>query len=125
MQSDLPTQVFVGLLEYFYDDYKRSEGYSELVGVFSSKTKAYQATLSKELLKNADYEEYDEDEDEAEGVKKVKKIPYLLLSTENQFDKEFLEKWEFERESFLGEPQFGNMRSSGYRFRVDEVTMDK
>jgi hypothetical protein len=136
------TTIYIVLLDYWYDDYKRAEGSSSVVGVFTDKNKAYRIGLKEEAENNLIYhndrlpekdsdesdkdpdnesEESDEtDEEPATAYKKKTKE----LDTCEVFDDAFMETWEEIREDYLGEPEY-TMNSSGYRFQIQEAKLDE
>ncbi len=103
------------LLEYFYDDYKRSEGYSDVEGVKKDKNDSYKTILKMEYLKNTE----DTERDTKKYGEFFKKIDNLKNVTDI-----FLNKWEEAREEYLGNPEFGSMLSTGYRYKVKEVEFE-
>lgn len=107
--------VYVILLEYFYDDYKRSEGYSDVNGVKRSKNDAYKTILKMEYLRNT--------KDGEKEPKKYEEIFKKLDNLKNVTDN-FLNKWKEAREEYLGNPEFGSMLSTGYRYKVEGVEFE-
>lgn len=107
--------VYVILLEYFYDDYKRSEGYSDVKGVKRDKNDAYKTILKIEYFKNTGCDE----RDTKKYGEVFKKLDSIKKVTDN-----FLNKWEEAREEYLGNPEFGSMLSTGYRYKVGEVEFE-
>jgi hypothetical protein len=97
------------MLECFYDDYKRSEGYSDVKGVKRDKNDAYKTILRIEFFRNT--------EDGEKEPKKYEEFFRLLDSLKNVTDN-FLNKWEEVREEYLGKPEFCSMLSTGYRYKV-------
>ncbi len=104
------------VLEYFYDDYKRSEGSSEVRGIKKDKMDAYKTILKMEYSKNIE-------EWEHKDTKKYGELFKKLDSIKNISDT-FLGKWAEAREEYLGDPEFGSMFSTGYRFSVQEVDFE-
>jgi hypothetical protein len=107
-------KVYVGVLDFYEDDDKRIDASSQIVGVFTTKEEVYRETLSREIVENFHF--------------KSKKHAYLEQWTAIQdqmvFDEKFKERWEEQREDYLGEPEF-QMFSTGYRYHIKEVTVDE
>ena len=109
-------KVYVAIIDYFYDDYKRSEGSSDIIGLYKNREIAYKNVLKTEYEKNID------------GGQEKRKVKYETLfkslDTIETFSKKFLEKWEEAREEYLGNPEFGSMYATGHRFQVSEQTLN-
>ena len=135
MKNKAQMKVYIMSLDYFYDDYKRPEGSSDIVGVTKNESKAYLEVFKIEYKRNIDtiYEDIDEEdeedqeedqkEDQKEDYKKeIKSSEYTKLYKQlelKEFTKEFISSWETARENFLGESEYGVM-STGYRASVTE-----
>ena len=136
-QHSTTKQVYVMVLDYFYDDYKRPEGSSEIMGVKKGYHDAYKTVFKLEYEKNIEYQGEDEgdytEDDEAdklaETIAKLGRSPpmkkknkyqilYESLDTITEITDEFLSEWRQARENFLGASEFGIM-SSGYRAKVE------
>jgi hypothetical protein len=113
------TTVYVQTLNYFYDDYKRSESKTIVVGVSKDKNTAYRNILTEEYNKNKDYCERDE-----EVKNKDYDFFFNKLKEQKEFSKEFLNKWEDAREAFLGESEFGSLCPTGNRFSLTECVLE-
>ena len=103
--------VYVSVLEYWYDDYKRPEAKVSVLGVFTSKSAAYACAWKQEMLKNY------------ENCENVSDPPYYYfqidrLDTLTDRDIEDLERtWAYYLMEALGNAEFTSS-PGGYTARV-------
>lgn len=109
-------KVYVMVVDYFEDDYKRSEGYSEIIGVKTHKLEAYKTVIEYEYNKNKNLGGENDDNYKKE-FEKLKKL------TENNIES-FYDNWESVREKMLGEPEFGSLYATGYRGKIKECDLE-
>ena len=126
-------KYWISAVNWNEDDYKRAEGFSEIIGIFKEKELAQKAAMKEEYSKNADYL-IDDDvgnffvilTDQTTNPKESKIFYKTLFEsletvdfTNPQITKEFMKEWEQAREGCLGNPEF-TLYSSGYRHSVYE-----
>lgn len=103
--------VYVMVIDYYEDDYKRAEGHSEILGVTDDKLEAYKKVLSMEYERN--------ENGDKEYEKLYEKIESITLKNVD----EFYEEWRDCRDEALGDPEFGGLRSTGHRAYVKECEL--
>lgn len=109
VDDEAQTFIYVAVLNYFYDCYKRSEGSSEVLSIKKDRIFTYRNALKTEYRQNRDYFE--------KNSKSYKKL-YLSLDNESNFDATFMGAWEEAREEALGDPIYGAMVNTGYRISI-------
>ena len=109
-------EVYVPVINYYYDDYKRSEGSSTIIGVFSDYKIGLLTVLKTEYLDNLGYWEEDKENEYY--------ILYNSLDSVVEFSDRFLSKWAEARELVLGDSEFGGLFASGYRYTISQHVID-
>lgn len=117
--------VYTVTIDYFYDDYKRAEGSSEVEGVYTDKNIAMKTLIKTEYEKNVELiseeVEITEEDDDYERYKKYTEKYNEFMSLDIISDEQ-LEKWKEATKTFLGEPEF-TTRATGYYGNVQEMTV--
>jgi len=137
--------VYVMVIDYTYDDYKRASSSSEIIGVKKSFQSAWKTVLMKEAKLNKRFDAFGEDgeyeteidisklcKDDLEyyktaekEIKRQLKYKQLVKKLETTtIDDEFIKSWEEARCDFLGQPEFG-MTASGYRAYVNKSQVEE
>jgi len=111
--------VYIAVLDYFYDDYKRSEGYSEILFIYKDKNEAYKRMYNEEYKKNLNSRD---DEEDLESPNEYT-ILHRQLKKIIEITDEFINKWGEARDEYLGNPEFGSMLSTGYRGYIKEESV--
>jgi hypothetical protein len=128
------TILYTAVLDYYYDDYKRSESSSVVVGVFDDKLTAYKACMTHEHRENTQHldltytENLKLDNIEYAFNKYTDILNKIIALTEitNDFDfKKTIILYEEAREIVIGEPEFTGLYGTGYRINITEITLNK
>jgi len=121
-------EVYVMTLDYFFDDYKRPEGSSEVIGIRSDRNSAYKIVLSKEFEKNYYCRgEFTNEEYDKNGLvtKEGKyRLLYMALQTLLDVSDDFIGRWETAKYEAVGDSEFGVM-PSGYTANVSSFVIDE
>ena len=129
------TEVYVMTLDYYYDDYKRPEGSSEVIGIKKNCIDAYKTIFKLEFEKNSEcYNDRFVDEFylESFGIPRKKGVnarecKYRLLYKELgnliEITDKFLSDWEDARYKALGDSEFG-IHPTGYTAGVSKFVLD-
>jgi hypothetical protein len=120
------TEIYVMSLNYYYDDYKRPEGSSEIIGIKKNLVDAYKTVFKLEFEKNLEWYETFMDE----RLSKITPVPenkyrimYKKLNELIEITDEFISEWDDARCDALGESEFG-INPSGYTAGVSKFILE-